>query len=156
MKLYRVYADTSVFGGCYDDEFAEFSNKFFSQVHGGLFKLIISPLLLDKLSFASEEVQGILKELPKNQLEYVLDNEDIENLRDRYISSGILTIKSKADAEHVALATYFDCDFLVSWNYKHLVHFQKINGYQAVNLLNGYKPIKIFSPREVAIYEKEI
>lgn len=35
----RVYADTSVFGGCFDDEFAEASRTFFDQVKSGRFVL---------------------------------------------------------------------------------------------------------------------
>ena len=34
-----------------------------------------------------------------------------------------------------------EVDFVVSWNFKHIVHFEKIAGYQAVNLLNGYREI---------------
>jgi len=46
-------------------------------------------------------------------------------------------------------------DFVVSWNFKHIVHFEKISGYQAVNLMNGYRKIRIYSPREVVGYEEE-
>ena len=31
----------------------------------------------------------------------------------------------------------------------YIVHYEKISGYQAVNLLNGYKSIHIYSPKEV-------
>ena len=36
-----------------------------------------------------------------------------------------------------------------SWNFKHIVHFEKIAGYQGVNSLRGYRSPKIYSPREV-------
>lgn len=38
---------------------------------------------------------------------------------------------------------------IVSWNFKHIVHFDKISGYHGVNLLEGYKAIPIYSPLEV-------
>ena len=38
----RVYADTSVYGGVFDEEFAEASRTFFEQVRGGRFRLILS------------------------------------------------------------------------------------------------------------------
>ena len=61
----------------------------------------------------------------------------------------MLEPKSAADAEHIAAATVAGVDLMVSWNFKHIVHFDKIRGFEAVNLLQGYKPIRIHSPREV-------
>jgi hypothetical protein len=58
-------------------------------------------------------------------------------------------ITSLADAQHIAAASVAEADMVVSWNFRHIVHYEKINGYHAVNLLNGYKPIPIYSPREV-------
>jgi hypothetical protein len=94
-------------------------------------------------------VQNILAEIPEESQEHIEENEDVLFLRDEYLKSGILGEKSKSDAEHVASASVFDADFIVSWNFKHIVHFDKINSFQAVNLLNGFKPIKIYSPNEV-------
>lgn len=39
---------------------------------------------------------------------------------------------------------------IVSWNFKHIVHFEKIPLYNAVNTLQGFGPIQIYSPLEVA------
>jgi len=41
---------------------------------------------------------------------------------------------------------------IVSWNFKHIVHYDKIRLYNAVNTLRGYTPIGIYSPWEVADY----
>ena len=35
MKRYRIYVDTSIFGGCFDDEFAIESNKLFEEIKSG-------------------------------------------------------------------------------------------------------------------------
>ena len=53
------------------------------------------------------------------------------------------------DAEHIASASVADVDLIVSWNFKHIVHFEKIRGYHAVNLLRGFHQIPIHSPTEV-------
>ena len=60
----------------------------------------------------------------------------------------------QADAEHIASASVAEVDFVVSWNFKHIVQFEKIAGYQAVNLLNGYREIRIYSPKEVVANEE--
>lgn len=70
-------------------------------------------------------------------------------------NSGVVTPKSMDDALHVALATVSSCNLIVSWNFKHIVHFDKIPKYNAVNTLNGYGPIGIFSPMEVIRYDNE-
>jgi hypothetical protein len=38
---------------------------------------------------------------------------------------------------------------LVSWNFKHIVHVEKIRGFNSVNLREGYPTIDIRSPKEV-------
>ncbi len=58
------------------------------------------------------------------------------------------------DAAHLVLATVAEADLIVSWNFRHLVHFEKIRQYNAINLALGYKMIEIRSPREV-IHEDE-
>ena len=44
-------------------------------------------------------------------------------LRDAYIQAGVVSEKSRDDATHVALATVSGCEIIVSWNFKHIVHF---------------------------------
>jgi predicted nucleic acid-binding protein len=149
MKRFRVYADTSVFGGCFDDEFAPGSKAFFASVKNGRFTLIISPTVLAELQRAPTRVREILRDLPRAAVEFVGIDMEAQALRDAYLEAGILTEAHKADAEHIAVASVAGADFVVSWNFKHIVQFEKIAGYQAVNLLNGYREIRIYSPREV-------
>ena len=56
-------------------------------------------------------------------------------------------------ALHVALATTNRCRLIVSWNFKHIVHFDKIPLYNGVNLINGYDTLSINTPSEVIDYE---
>jgi hypothetical protein len=48
-RTLRVYADTSVFGGCFDDEFMTESVRFFEEVRQGKFVLVVSNVTLDEL-----------------------------------------------------------------------------------------------------------
>lgn len=70
-------------------------------------------------------------------------------LQQAYLRAGIVSPKSMNDALHVALATTDACKIIVSWNFKHIVHYQKIQFYNAVNALNGYNSISIYSSLEV-------
>ena len=77
------------------------------------------------------------------------------DLRDAYLQARIVAAKHSDDAFHVALATVAGCTLIVSWNLQHIVHFQKIPLYNAMNTLGGHEQIAIFSPREVIQYEDE-
>ena len=78
-------------------------------------------------------------------------------MADAYLDHSILTQNYRDDARHIAIAIAIvaDADLLVSWNFKHIVHFEKIQKFNAVNLEMGYKPISIYSPREVTTYGRE-
>jgi len=149
MRQLRIYADTSVFGGCFDDEFAQESILLFKEIKIGKFILVTSATLIGELQEAPEQVQKILTELPRENVEYIDFSEEISFLRDEYLKAGIVGAASRGDAEHIACATVAEVDFVVSWNFKHIVHYDKINAYQAVNLIQGYKQIRIYSPKEV-------
>jgi hypothetical protein len=71
------------------------------------------------------------------------------DLQNAYIKEGIVTEKFLPDALHVALATVSEASMIVSWNFKHIVNFQKIPLYNAVNTLKGYEHIAVYSPLEV-------
>ena len=57
------------------------------------------------------------------------------------------------DCRHIATATIYKVDYLVSCNFKHIVNVFSIRGYNAVNLKNGYFQLDIRSPNEIVIYE---
>lgn len=148
-KKLKIYLDTSVFGGCFDEEFAEASLALFEQIKAGQFVLKVSSVTVKDLNRAPEQVRQVLAALPPEVVEFIADSPEILHLRDAYLAARVVGPASSPDAEHIAAASVAEVDFVVSWNFKHIVHYEKINGYQAVNLLNGYKPIKIYSPREV-------
>ena len=56
LKRLRVYADTSVFGGCFDKEFEVESRKFFEEVGEGRFVAVVSDITAIELEGAPQEV----------------------------------------------------------------------------------------------------
>nr|VFK40643.1 MAG: PIN domain-containing protein [Candidatus Kentron sp. SD]VFK45793.1 MAG: PIN domain-containing protein [Candidatus Kentron sp. SD]VFK79778.1 MAG: PIN domain-containing protein [Candidatus Kentron sp. SD] len=148
----KVYVDTSVFGGVFDEEFTEDSRKFFEDLKSWKFDLVISALVREEIESAPRQVRTYFGELsPSAEIAEI--GPEVLDLRDAYLAAGIVTRKSMDDATHVALATISGCEMIVSWNFKHIVHFQKIPGYNAVNILNGYHSINIYSPSSVISYD---
>ena len=155
MRKSSIYLDTSVIGGCCDLEFQEWSNGLLADVKTGKFSLFLSELSDAEVQDAPEEVRKIYLEF-RNCANRILElsSEAIE-LADAYLNHGILTLNYRNDARHIALATVAGADLLVSWNFKHVVHFEKIQKFNAVNIEMGYKTILIFSPREVTTYGRQ-
>jgi hypothetical protein len=100
---------------------------------------------------APTQVRDLFDEL-LDIVEVVDVSEEALNLRDAYLERAIVSSQWAADALHVAVATVAACSLIVSWNFKHIVHFEKIPLYNEVNKLQGYGSIGIFSPLEVVQY----
>ena len=111
--------------------------------------MLASDLLLRELAEAPAEVQSVLSALPLAHVERVALTDEAEHLRDLYLAARVVTPPHANDALHVALAVAARADMIVSWNFKHIVHYEKIRAYNAVNLLEGYSVIAIHSPQEV-------
>ena len=62
----RIYIDTSVVGGFYDEEFAESTKAFFDKVEKGDFVLVVSELLRAELLRAPKLSGNILTAIPRN------------------------------------------------------------------------------------------
>lgn len=116
---------------------------------------IISNVAEEELSKAPERVKEFVNSIPENRIQRVELTEEAVLLAERYLAEGVVGRSSRADCYHIALATILKADILVSWNFKHIVNLQRINGYNAVNLMNGYKTIEIRNPREIFDYEND-
>ncbi len=149
----RVYADTSVYGGAFDDEFRKSSTAFFRQVSDGRFQLVVSALVEDEMAEAPQGVRDVFDDVAATEGVTPVTTEAFE-LRDAYLAAGAVGSAHHADALHVAVATASQCLFIVSWNFRHIVHYDRIARYNAVNLECGYPPIGIFSPSEVIAYDQ--
>ncbi|MCE5327596.1 MAG: type II toxin-antitoxin system VapC family toxin [Planctomycetaceae bacterium] len=149
MRVQRVYLDTSVIGGCCDIEFQVWSEGLLRDFEMGFLKPVISELVTAELEAAPPEVLEKLDSFWDCDPEIVDINEEMEDLASAYLARGILSGNYADDARHIACATVAEVDVLVSWNFRHVVHLEKMRLFNAVNLDRGYKAIQILSPREV-------
>lgn len=149
----RLYIDTSVFGGFYDEEFEEFTKPLFSRIQKKEFVLLFSPVTQDELENAPEQVKELVQHLKVEFTEFIELTEEAVELANQYVVGKVVGQASYADCLHIALATIHHADFLVSWNFKHIVNVQRIMGYNSINIKNGYKHLEIRSPRDLMTYE---
>jgi len=116
--------------------------------------LVTSAIVQDEITFAPTEVKDFFEHMLVFS-EVVEVTEQALDLRNAYLHAQVVSSKYSDDALHVAVATVSGCSLIVSWNFKHIVHFQKIPLYNAINTIRGYPQIAIFSPLEVIKYEDE-
>lgn len=107
----------------------------------------------DELENAPEKVRGLVKSLKAGNTEFLETTDEVVDLATEYIDEKVVGQTSYADCMHIALATINKADYLISWNFKHIVNVQRIRGYNAINLKNGYKILEIRSPRDFVNYE---
>ena len=150
MRAPRVYLDTSVVGGCEDEEFKVDSLALFRDAKQGLLRVLVSDHLIRELVLAPEPVRRHLLSVPENSIERVILSSEAEELGRMYVKGGVLGPGSIGDAYHVAVATIARADVLASWNFKHIVHYDKCRLFNAINLREGYGMIEIRTPREIA------
>ncbi len=155
MKIPRIYVDTSVIGGCFDSEFAIWSNGLIKDIRLGLFEGITSEIVAAEIGNAPTQVRIKYQEFLEYDTVVLPVTDEALILVEAYINHNILPVKFVNDMFHIAIATVANIDILVSWNFTHIVRYDKIVSFNAVNLEYGYKTLAIYSPREVTRYEKD-
>jgi hypothetical protein len=145
----RIYIDTSVIGGCFDEEFQVWSQILFKEFCNGEKTAIVSDVTIGELEDAPSFVRDLLSTIPEKFKEIVILDDEAKELSYKYIEEKIVTIKSLIDTRHIAIASVNRADILASWNFKHIVNYKLIRLYNSVNLKYGYPILEIRTPREV-------
>lgn len=112
----------------------------------------MSDILEIELYRAPNYIQEFFESIPEYLIERVELTIDAKKLALKYIEQNIVGKTSIADCQHIALATLNNVDVLVSWNFKHIVNLQRIQGYNSINLREGYSMIEIRTPKEIFNY----
>jgi predicted nucleic acid-binding protein len=145
----QLYLDTSVIGGYFDAEFEQDTRELWRQQEQGLWVFVTSALVAQEVERAPADVRQLFGKTFGGYPELLEPSPAEEALAEAYIAAGVLTDKSGADAMHVALCSCHSIDYLVSWNYKHLVNADRAAGFNRINDLRGHPAIRIVSPKEL-------
>ena len=148
----RIYIDTSIVWGYFDEEFKEATIKLFERLENGEIIFVVSDLLDLELINAPQQVREHLFKYPADKFQRIELTEEAIKLADTYIDAKVVGKTSLEDCRHIALATIHKVDVLASWNFKHIVNLDRIKGYNSVNLRLGYSMIEIRSPKDLVNY----
>lgn len=152
---HRIYIDTSIVGGCFDEEFKNPTLKLFERLENNEILIVVSELLELELSKAPPHIKEYLYQFSTDKFIRVELTEEAIELANLYIENKVVGKSSIEDCRHIAIATINKVDVLASWNFKHIVNLDKIKGYNSVNLRMGYPIIEIRSPLDLIKHDYE-
>jgi hypothetical protein len=148
MRTPSLYLDTSVLGGYFDDEWKQPTQELWQQMESGLWRFVTSLVTSEELIEAPERVRNLFN-TTFEAADVLSVTGEMDHLAATYVAQGVVTPKYEDDARHVAACTVVSADFLVSWNFRHMVNVQRETSFNGVNLLKGYPAIRIVNPLEI-------
>jgi len=109
---------------------------------------LTSEIVVEELSAGTSKLVplrlALLKDLP--QIAVTVNVEDVART---YIHNKLMPAHPGGDAFHLALASYFDCDFIVTWNCRHLANPNKFAHIRELNRRLGLPTPEIVTPQQL-------
>ncbi|MBI5185415.1 MAG: PIN domain-containing protein [Nitrospinae bacterium] len=153
MKKLRLYVDTSVLGGVFDAEDTNRVNtaeRLLRLIKNDVFEGFISLLTIEEILMAPKRIRVPLEKIISSSgFKSLEESEESIELANAFLKDGDIPVKYRDDARHIAIAVCHEVDYLVSWNYKHMVNISVKRLINSTNIRMGYNPIEIISPEEV-------
>jgi predicted nucleic acid-binding protein len=145
VHVLSLYLDTSVIGGYFDAEFMADTRTLWRLREAGKFRFVSSEMVVDEVAHAPARVRELMQAAfaPDDVLPV---SEEMEELAAAYMAQRVVPAAYADDALHVAVCSVARLDYLVSWNFKHLANVRREAGFNAVNMLQGYPPVRIVAP----------
>lgn len=144
----KIYLDTSVPNAYLDNK-----NSIRQEVTKDLwarldqYRVFISNVVVEEIEATGDENKKThLLDLVKEFEKLSSKEEEVETLTEEYIRREIIPVKHIEDAVHVAVATVYSLDVLVSWNFEHIVKLKTKREVNVVNVLLGYNQLEIAEP----------
>ena len=158
MRKHKIYLDTSVVNFLFADDAPEkmdITKEYFDNfIKLNVYNHFISEIVINEIERTqdNDHRNRLLKVIKDYNIETIIvePEEEIISLANQYLDDNIIPQKKIEDALHVAVATFNEIDFLLSWNYKHLANVNKEKQFEIVNLKNGYlKSPRLCTPMEL-------
>jgi predicted nucleic acid-binding protein len=151
-SITKIYIDTSIVGGFFDNEFATETIALFERLKNREVIFVLSDVLKKELLNAPPNVRDLLQQYDAQCFQHVELTHEAEILANCYLAEKVVGATNLDDCQHIAIATINKVDVLASWNFKHIVNLHRIKGYNSVNMKMGYITLEIRNPKELIYY----
>ena len=149
-----AYLETTFFSFYHDERTASdivamrgWTKKFW-DAHRGDYHLVTSPAVLDELrkggAYHKEAALKMALEIPT-----VAGTSEVIGIVEAYIVNKVMPGNVTGDALHLALASLHNCDYLVTWNCRHLANANKFKHIREINRRLGLKTPDLVTPLEL-------
>jgi predicted nucleic acid-binding protein len=153
----KIYLETTVFNFYFLDKDSakrDDTRKLFQAIRKGKYEVYTSQYVYDEIEQDSPEKYKKMVTLLEKYAQHTLSfNKEADDLAEVYVKNRIIPLKYMTDARHIAAATVNKLDFVVSFNFGHIVKPKTMIGAGFANLRHGYRQIGLCSPTEVLEYD---
>ena len=155
----KVYLETSLFNFYIDESGGDahiFTLRLFEEIAKGKYEAFTSTYVIEELEKAEEEKRNkMLEIIQRYDITILSERDEVDRMAEIYVANGVIPNKFRTDGLHIAIATVYGLDMIVSMNLRHIVKRKTIKMTTHINILNGYSAVKICSPAEVVEYGKK-
>ena len=126
----KVYVETSVIGAYFDEraDIVSVAQKYWTRIWWdelrNRYEVVVSRVVVDELKHPdfphSQQALELIENIPEVPIE-----DEIRQIVKLYIQNQVIPKNPLGDALHLALASYHKCDYLLTWNCKHIANPNK-------------------------------
>ena len=152
----KLYLETTVFNYYFDEDRQGHEDvlKLFEAVRSGRFEIYTSDLVIRELEKAQEPKRTKMLSLIEDYKPKMLENSSkVKYLGQLYIENGIIPASHLFDSLHVAIASVYELDCIVSYNFHHINRNKTRFMTASINKEEGYSGIMIVTAEEVLSFE---
>ena len=146
----KVYLDTSVISALFDDRNPErksLTESFFKEIDN--YKVYVSDFTIAEIEKTpNNEIRNKMKD-EISQFSLLTISDEIEELTQEILQSNAINKAYSEDAYHIAIAIINEMDFLLSWNFRHIVRKKTKDIIRMITTLNNLRQIEIITPAEL-------
>jgi hypothetical protein len=128
----------------------------FKEIESGKYEAFTSDYATDELEKAHPEKRDkMIRLFAEYGIKVLEPSVEVSRLADEYVAQGVIPQKYRTDGLHIAIAAVNGLDMVISMNFQHIVKRKTVKMTGAINTLNGYQAVEIYSPMEVVESEAD-
>jgi len=152
MRPPKIYLETTMFNYFFDaDRDAHPATvKLFEEIAAGKYEAYTARPVIEEIGRTkTDKREKMLTLIADREIPILETGVDAERLADIYVADGVIPKNYRTDGLHIAIAAVNDLDMIISMNFEHIVKRKTIKMTAAINSINGYRAVEIYSPMEV-------